>query len=73
VVTLVPVAKSAFYALPLLALPWGWRLIRDLARTPPGPGQNALLFRTVLLEVAYGGLLSAGALLHAWTSSAMQG
>jgi 1,4-dihydroxy-2-naphthoate octaprenyltransferase len=65
---LIKIAGSACYALPVVALPWGWRLIRDLARTPAGPAQNALLFRTVLLEVAYGALLSAGALLDVWTS-----
>ncbi len=58
-------AGSAWFALPLAALPWGWRLQRELARTAPGTALNALLFRTVLLEVAFGLLLSAGALLHA--------
>lgn len=59
------IAGSASLALPLLAAPWGWRLARALPRTPPGPPQSAFLFRTVLLEVAFGLLLSAAALLHA--------
>ena len=45
-----------------LALPWALRLVRALAPRRRGPAQNALLFRTVLLEVAFGMLLSAGAL-----------
>jgi 1,4-dihydroxy-2-naphthoate octaprenyltransferase len=60
------VTDSAWFALPLLALPWGWRLWRALAHTPGGPAQNALLFRTVLLEVAFGTLLAAGALAAGW-------
>jgi 1,4-dihydroxy-2-naphthoate octaprenyltransferase len=62
---LARVAGSAWFVLPLAALPWGWRLARALARTPSGPPQNLLLFRTVLLEVAYGMLLAAGALAAA--------
>ena len=57
---------GAWLALPLLALPWALRLVGQLASTPDGPAQNALLFRTVMLEVAFGMLLSAGALLHRW-------
>jgi 1,4-dihydroxy-2-naphthoate octaprenyltransferase len=57
-------AGSAWLALPLAVLPWGWRLQRELGRTVPGAALNAILFRTVLLEVAFGLLLSAGALLH---------
>ena len=53
------------YALPLVALPWGLKLVRDFVRTSDGPAQNALLFRTVLLEVAFGMLLAAGALIDA--------
>lgn len=63
---LVAISGAAGYALPLLALPWAWRLSRSLASTPPGPAQSALMFRTVLLEVAYGLLLAAGALIAAW-------
>jgi 1,4-dihydroxy-2-naphthoate octaprenyltransferase len=53
------------YAMPLAALPWALRLVRDFARTPDGPAWNALLFRTVMLEVAFGMLLAAGSLLAA--------
>ena len=60
---LVALTGSPGYALPLLALPWAWRLSRSLSRTPPGPAQSALMFRTVLLEVAFGLLLAGGALL----------
>ncbi len=55
---------SAWFALPLSASPWAWRLRRELRRTAPGAAQNALLFRTVMLEVAFGLLLSAGALVY---------
>ena len=55
---------GTWFALPLAASPWGWRLQREFRRTPPGPAQNALLFRTVLFEVAFGLLLSAGALAY---------
>jgi len=61
---LVLIAGGLGYALPLLAAPWAWRLWRDLARTPGGPAQNALLFRTVMLEVAFGMLLAGGAVLQ---------
>jgi 1,4-dihydroxy-2-naphthoate octaprenyltransferase len=53
---------SAWLLLPFLALPWAFRLARALGRAEPGLGLNALLFRTVLLELAFGLLLSAGAL-----------
>ena len=60
------VAGSAWYGLPVAALPWAWRLWRALAHTPGGPAQNALLFRTVMLEVAFGMLLAAGAIIAGW-------
>ena len=63
-VVLAWTSGTALLALPLVALPWAWRLVRALAGAPPGPALNALLFRTVLLEVTYGLLLSAGALVH---------
>jgi len=50
----------------LAALRGRTRLVRDVSATPDGPGQNALLFRTVLLEVAFGMLLAASALLDGW-------
>lgn len=55
---------SPWLALPMVALPWALRLARDLARTPDGLAQNALLFRAVMVEVAFGMLLSLGALAH---------
>ena len=64
VLALSSLGGGPWYATPLLAAPWGWRLWRDLARTPSGPAQNALLFRTVMLEVAFGMLLAGGAVLQ---------
>ena len=64
VVVLALKTEIALLALPLFALPWAWRLSRALAAAAAGQAQNALLFRTVLLEVAFGLLLSAGALAH---------
>jgi 1,4-dihydroxy-2-naphthoate octaprenyltransferase len=61
VLALLPAGGGPWYALPLLATPWAWRLRRDLAQTPGGPAQNALLFRTVMLEVAFGMLLAVAA------------
>lgn len=63
---LTAITASPGYLLPLLALPWAWRLSRSLASTPPGPAQSALMFRTVLLEVAYGLLLAVSALVAGW-------
>jgi 1,4-dihydroxy-2-naphthoate octaprenyltransferase len=60
------VAGSLWFALPLAALPMGGRLVHALPRMHAAPAQNALLFRTVLLEVAYGTLLAAGALAAGW-------
>jgi 1,4-dihydroxy-2-naphthoate octaprenyltransferase len=61
-VLLAAATANRWLALPLLALPSALRLTRDVARTPDGPAQNALLFRAVMLEVAFGILLCAGAL-----------
>jgi len=58
--------ESAWLALPLLAAPKAMRLARDLRRSPPGIALIGILFRTVMLEVAYGGLLAVGALVHGW-------
>ncbi len=55
------VACSPWYLLPMLALPRAATLGRELARMAPGPAYNALLFRTVMLEVLFGGLLAVGA------------
>ncbi len=54
------VAGSPWLALPVLALPRAIALVRDFDRTPPGPGFNFLLVRAVMLEVAFGVLLTAG-------------
>ena len=43
--------ESRWFALPLLALPAAWRLSRDVAATMTGAAMNALLFRTVALEL----------------------
>jgi 1,4-dihydroxy-2-naphthoate octaprenyltransferase len=61
------VTRSVWITLPLLALPWALRLVRDFIRVSDGPTQNALLVRAVMLEVGFGMLLCAGALLHRWT------
>jgi 1,4-dihydroxy-2-naphthoate octaprenyltransferase len=56
-------AGAAWLALPLATLPRAIALLRDFGRTPPGPGFNNLLFRTVMLEVAFGGLLTVGGIV----------
>ncbi len=56
---------SAGLAAPLLLLPVAIRLLSDFRGTRDAPAFNALLFRTVKLELAFGVLLSAGALLQA--------
>lgn len=53
--------QSAWFALPLLALPAAWRLVRDVAQTLSGVAMNALLFRAVKLELIFGVLLAASA------------
>lgn len=50
-------------AAPLVLLPVAVRLQRDFVSAPPGPGFNLILFRTVQLELAFGALLCAGAVL----------
>lgn len=63
---LVPVAALAasHVALlaPLLALPFGWRLMREL-RTMPSAQMNAMLLGTVKLELVYGVLFAVGAVI----------
>jgi 1,4-dihydroxy-2-naphthoate octaprenyltransferase len=56
--------RGSWFLLPLLAAPRALALARAMPATTPGEAQNALLFRTVMLEVAFGLLLSLGALLH---------
>ena len=49
---------------PLLLLPMARRLQADFVNAPAGTAFNALLFRTVKLELAFGALVSAGAILQ---------
>jgi 1,4-dihydroxy-2-naphthoate octaprenyltransferase len=51
-------------ATPLLLLPMARKLQADFVNAPAGPAFNLLLFRTVKLELAFGALLSAGAILQ---------
>jgi 1,4-dihydroxy-2-naphthoate octaprenyltransferase len=53
-------AKPGF-AVPLALVPMAWRLQIDFLTLPSGPGWNLLLFRTVKMELAFGLLLSTGA------------
>jgi 1,4-dihydroxy-2-naphthoate octaprenyltransferase len=55
---------SPWFALPLIALPAAWRLTRDVAATMTGAAMNALLFRSVKLELIFGALLSLGAIAY---------
>jgi len=54
---------SAWLLLPLLWLPVALRLLRDFLTCPPGIAYNLVLFRTFKLELAFAGLLAAGAVL----------
>ncbi|HZQ60862.1 MAG TPA: 1,4-dihydroxy-2-naphthoate octaprenyltransferase [Casimicrobiaceae bacterium] len=54
---------NAWLALPLVVLPSALGIRRDFGTLPIGPAWNELLFRTVKLELAYGLLLAAGALV----------
>jgi 1,4-dihydroxy-2-naphthoate octaprenyltransferase len=65
-VLLAWVYRSPWLALPLLAAPRAIGLARELKRSPGGVALIGILFRTVLLEVAYGALLAVGALAHGW-------
>jgi 1,4-dihydroxy-2-naphthoate octaprenyltransferase len=58
---------GAWFLLPLLAAPRAVGLARALPLASAGEAQNAMLFRTVMLEVAFGLALSLGALLHRWS------
>jgi 1,4-dihydroxy-2-naphthoate polyprenyltransferase len=55
---------SPWFTLPLLALPAAARLRRDVAATMTGAAMNALLFRSVKLELIFGLLLSLGAITY---------
>jgi 1,4-dihydroxy-2-naphthoate octaprenyltransferase len=48
---------------PMIAMPLALRLTRTLKTAEPGPVMSRLLLATVKLEVAYGALLTIGALL----------
>jgi 1,4-dihydroxy-2-naphthoate octaprenyltransferase len=62
VVALAILESRPGLAAPLALLPMAWRLQVDFLRLPAGPAFNLLLFRTVKLELAFGALLSAGAI-----------
>jgi 1,4-dihydroxy-2-naphthoate polyprenyltransferase len=64
VAAIAAMVDSRWFLLPLVALPRAVGLARALPAAPAGAAQNALLFRTVLLEVAFGLLLSLSALVH---------
>ena len=56
-------ARAPHYAIALVALPRAWRLWKDFVSTPPGHALTPVLFRTVMLEVLFGALLAAAAVL----------
>jgi 1,4-dihydroxy-2-naphthoate octaprenyltransferase len=56
-------APSGWLLLPLALLPLAWQLRRDFDVCPRGTAFNGVLFRTFRLELWFGALLSAGALL----------
>jgi 1,4-dihydroxy-2-naphthoate octaprenyltransferase len=63
-VAIAALERSPWLAAPLALLPMARRLQADFMNVPAGPAFNLLLFRTVKLELAFGGLLVAGALLQ---------
>ncbi len=58
------VERAPGLALPLALVPAARRLHADFVNAPAGPAFNLLLFRTVKLELGFGGLLAAGALVQ---------
>lgn len=58
------IERAPWLAAPLVLLPMARRLQADFANLPAGPAFNLLLFRTVKLELAFGGLIAGGALLQ---------
>jgi 1,4-dihydroxy-2-naphthoate octaprenyltransferase len=56
-------SRAWTYAIALAALPSAIRLWRDFRATPPGHALTPVLFRTVMLEALFGGLVAAGAVL----------
>lgn len=64
VVAMAAIESRPALAAPLLLLPAAWRLQARFLALPEGPAFNLVLFRTVKLELAFGALLSAGAVLQ---------
>jgi 1,4-dihydroxy-2-naphthoate octaprenyltransferase len=68
--TMVPLlvwqTRSLLLWLPLLALPGAVGLVRALPRTQQGADLNALLMRTVMLQLIFGAMLTIGTLVAAW-------
>jgi len=62
-------AHAPTLLLPLALLPAAWRLRRDFIACPPGLAFNGVLFRSFRLELAYAGLLSAGAVVAPWLAA----
>jgi 1,4-dihydroxy-2-naphthoate octaprenyltransferase len=62
VMAMAAIEARPMLATPLLLLPMAWRLQADFMNLPEGPAFNLILFRTVKLELAFGALLSAGAI-----------
>jgi 1,4-dihydroxy-2-naphthoate octaprenyltransferase len=56
-------AHNAALLLPLVLVPGALRLRASFLHCPPGVAFNGVLFRTFQLELAYAGLLAAGALM----------
>ena len=61
---------GAWLALPIVLAPIAWRLRADFVRCSGGVAFNPIMFRTVKLELAFGALLSAGAVLQRLLASA---
>jgi 1,4-dihydroxy-2-naphthoate polyprenyltransferase len=61
---LVAIETGPWLAAPLVLLPAALRLQRDFSRCGGGLAFNQILMRTVKLELAFGMLLSAGAILQ---------
>jgi 1,4-dihydroxy-2-naphthoate octaprenyltransferase len=64
VLAIAALEAGVWLAVPLVLLPVAWRLQRDFNRCPGGLAFNDLLMRTVKLELAFGTLISAGAILQ---------
>jgi 1,4-dihydroxy-2-naphthoate octaprenyltransferase len=64
VLTIAVIEARAWLALPLLLVPVAWQLRSDFANCAGGMAFNPIMFRTVKLELAFGALLSAGAILQ---------